>query len=93
MQIIRDNRYYLDMIEIMDFIARDSIEMAKRFQVELDSKIDDLVSFPYKFRPSIYFSDKSFRDLIYKGYVIPYQIDEKMQTITILGITKYREKF
>jgi plasmid stabilization system protein ParE len=53
MQIIRDDRYYLDMIEIMDFIARDSIEMAKRFQVELDSKIDDLVSFPYKFRPSI----------------------------------------
>jgi plasmid stabilization system protein ParE len=93
MQIVRDNRYYLDMIEIMDFIAQDSIEMAKKFQIELDSKIDDLVYFPYKFRQSIYFGDKTFRDLIYKGYVAPYQIDKEMQTITILGITKYREKF
>ncbi|NEW60833.1 type II toxin-antitoxin system RelE/ParE family toxin [Sulfurovum sp. bin170] len=77
----------------MDFIARDSLERAKQFQEELDDKVDDLVFFPYKFRQSRYFERDNFRDLIFKGYVVPYEIDKKKQTISVLGITKYREKF
>ena len=52
--------------------------------------IENIVSFPYKYRKSYYFEDESYRDLIYKGYTIIYKIDE--QTIKILDIFKWQDK-
>jgi hypothetical protein len=48
---------------------------------------------PYKYRKSIYFDNENIRDLIYKGYTIPYLIDEDNKSIVLLGIIKYKEKF
>jgi plasmid stabilization system protein ParE len=75
---------------IWDFIAVDSKNRANKFKIELKGKIENLIYMPYKFRKSIYFEDENIRDLNYKGYVIPYEIDQKNDLINILGIKKYQ---
>ena len=47
---------------------------------------------PFKYRKSIYFNDNNIRDLIFKGYVVPYKIDTAKNQIIIIGINKYMEK-
>ena len=77
---------------VLDYIAIDSLDRAIAFAEALEEKLDVLPCMPYKFRPSIYFNDTDIRDLIFKGYVIPYLIDEENKKIILLGIVKYREK-
>lgn len=90
MKIIRDEKYLLNLKNIMEFIAEDSLKQALKFQIELDKKIINLSYMPYKFKQSIYFNHENIRDFIYKGYVIPYKIDTDEETITIIGINKYK---
>jgi len=49
-----------------------------------------LVHMPYKFKQSIYFDSEEIRDLVFKGYTIPYKIDEVKNQIVIIGINKYK---
>lgn len=93
MQILKDARYYADLTEIMEYIAQDSVQRAVHFQHELDKMIENCVHFPYKYRKSIYFNDDHIRDLIFKGYVIPYVVDEENTTLTVLGIIKWKSAF
>ena len=90
MPISRDALYLVKLQKIIKFIAEDSLHQALRFQIDLDEKIEDLENMPYKFRKSFYFDDENIRDLIFKGYVIPYKIDKIKNTITIIGINKYQ---
>ena len=76
----------------MEFIAQDSLNHAIKFQIDLDEIIDDIPNMPFKYRKSIYFNDNNIRDLIFKGYVIPYKIDTSKNQIIIIGINKYMEK-
>ena len=92
MQIIRDISYLQKLQSIMEFIAQDSVNQAIKFQVELDEIIDDIPNMPFKYRKSIYFNDNNIRDLIFKGYVVPYKIDTAKNQIIIIGINKYMEK-
>jgi len=64
---------------------------AIEFQLELDSKIDDLDNMPFKFRKSIFFDNENIRDYVYMGYVIPYKIDKEKNRITVISISKYKE--
>jgi len=75
----------------MEYIAQDSLNQALKFQAELDEVIDDIPNMPLKYRKSIYFDDKNIRDLIFKGYVVPYRIDTATNQILIIGINKYME--
>ena len=72
----------------MKFISKDSKPRALNFKSEVDNEINNLDNMPYKFRQSIYFEDENIRDLIYKGYTIPYKIDEIKCIITFIGIKK-----
>ena len=74
---------------IFDFIAKDSLNRAREFRNELIAKIEHTAQTPFICRKSINFNDESIRDLIFKGYVIPYLIDDKV--IYILGIYKANE--
>lgn len=47
---------------------------------------------PLKYKKSIYFNDENIRDLVFKGYVVPYKIDTAKNKIIIIGINKYMEK-
>ena len=73
---------------IWDFIALDSQQRAKEFELYLRKKIEILPEAPYIYRKSIYFDDETIRDCIFKGYVIPYKISDTK--IVLLGMTKYR---
>jgi plasmid stabilization system protein ParE len=91
MLIVRSSNFLEELDIVLDFIACDSLHNALQFNKNLKTKINNLLDFPYKFRQSIYFDDKNIRDLIYKGYTIPYFIDKKNDTLVILGILKYKK--
>lgn len=87
MKIIESKRFTDELNNICDFIANDNLNQAIIFQKELKLKLGNLGFMPYSNRKSIKFNDENIRDLIYKGYVIPYLIDNN--TILILGIYKH----
>ena len=91
MTIIYEPRFYEDFVKIYDFIALDSQNRANTFTTQLQDKISYLIDFPYKYRKSHYFSDDNIRDYIFKGYVVPYKVDSKNNTLFILAIIKYKE--
>ena len=74
---------------IFDFIAKDSLSRSREFRNELIAKIERTAQTPFICRKSINFNDESIRDLIFKGYVIPYLIDNEV--IYVLGIYKANE--
>lgn len=90
MRIIKSKTYNLQLLAALKFIAKDSPHNAKAFKNELNAKITDLPNFPFKFRESEYYDDENARDLIFKGYTIPYYVDHSGDTIIILKIFKYR---
>ncbi|QHG91752.1 type II toxin-antitoxin system RelE/ParE family toxin [Sulfurimonas sp. CVO] len=77
MKILKREEFNREFKEILYFIAQDSKANAKKFKNELIKKVNDLEFMPYKFRKSIYFNNDSIRDLVFKGYVIVYSIDEQ----------------
>ncbi|AZV45893.1 plasmid stabilization protein [Nautilia sp. PV-1] len=87
-KIVYEKHFFDDMKTILNFIKKDKPQSAYEFKKELKNKIENLTLFPYKYRKSIYFNDDSIRDLIFKGYIIPYKITKS--EIIILGITKYK---
>jgi len=90
MTIIKTRDYQESLKEILTYIASDKKSAAIHFNKELNRKIKDLKKFPFMHRVSIYFDDVYIRDMIFKGYVIPYEVDTQNNVITIIGITKYR---
>ena len=89
MIVVRRREYLDGMKAIISFIARDSVTRAKNFKRQLDSRIDDLTHFPYKYRQSVHHSSKEVRDLIYKGYTIIYRVNIEKGKIEILEIFKW----
>ena len=74
------------MEEIVDFIAQDSIDRALHFYDELIAKIKEIPNNPYIYRQRISLNDKNIRELIFKGYTVPFLIDKDENKIVILGI-------
>ena len=86
MQILKTQRYLNELEEILDFIAQDSLTKALNFFDELNEKILLLPQSPYKHRQSLKSDNKNVRDLVFKGYVIPYRVNFSKNQIEILGI-------
>ena len=82
-------KFERELKTIFDFIAKDSRNRAREFRNELVAKIERTAQTPFICRKSINFNDESIRDLIFKGYVIPYLIDNEV--IYVLGIYKANE--
>lgn len=91
MKIDFSNEYIDEFMNVWDYIAIDSLDRANFFKDELKSKISDIPFMPYKYRKSIHFNDENIRDLIFKGYTIPYFVDTENDIILILGILKYKD--
>ena len=92
MKIIKERRYLIELQSILSTIAKDGISRAKNFENELNEKITSLKDFPLMYRESIFYQDRRVRDLIYKGYVIPYLVDNDKNQIAILDIFKWKDK-
>ena len=71
---------------IVDFIALDSVNRALEFYDELIFKIKKISHSPYSYRKKNNSESPTTRELIFKGYTIPFEIDQKNNKIIILGI-------
>ncbi len=90
MTIIKTKDYLDSLKNILQYIAKDKKSAALTFREDLNKKMSDLKEFPFMYRVSIYFDDEYIRDMTHKGYTIPYEVDLQEKTISIIGITKYK---
>ena len=65
----------IDLIEIYDYISKDSLYYARKTVTEILNKVDYLYMFPYMGRRAQEYLDEEYRELIYKSYKIIYEID------------------
>lgn len=86
MQINRLKRYRNNLFQILDYIAQDKFSASEKFKNELDELINNLPTFPYKYKKSIYFNNDNIRDMVYKGYTIIYRVNLEKNTIYIIRI-------
>lgn len=89
MYIKYSDRFIDRYLSVYNFISEDSQSRADEFEQKLKKAIVNTTNFPYKHRKSIYFDDDTIRDLIFKGYTIPFKIDEEENMIIVLSIVKY----
>ena len=82
----KSDRFKEELEQVVDFIALDSISQALNFYDELIAKINNISQNPYIYRKRLVLNDDNVRELIYKGYVIPFEIDKRHNKIIILGI-------
>ena len=89
MQIIKDEFFTENLRTVLKYIANDSKAKASKFNKQLSVQVNKLNNIPFKFRQSHYYENEKIRDLIFKGYTIPYLVDEEKKLIVILDIFKY----
>jgi plasmid stabilization system protein ParE len=89
MHIVRKREYLDRLKDIITFISRDSTTRARQFKQQLDSRVEELIYFPYKYRQSLHHNSVDTRDLIYKGYTIVYRINIAKDKIEIIEIFKW----
>jgi len=92
MQIIFKNSFSNSLDSILDYISKDGIAQAIKFNDKLQLHIKKIPNMPYKYRESIYYTNENVRDMIFKGYTIPYLIDSDKNQIIILDIFKWINK-
>jgi len=92
MKIIKDKVFDSSLEKVVLFIAKDSRRNAIKFKSKLQKKLNTIKYFPYKYRKSYYYDNDNVRDFIFKGYTIPYLIDEENSIIIILDIFKWVDK-
>jgi plasmid stabilization system protein ParE len=91
MRVIKSPRFEVELEIITDFISEDSPRRALRFYDELLSKLESITSNPYRFRKRTKINHKNIRELIFKGYIIPFYIDSVHDVIMVLGIFSANE--
>ena len=74
----------------VDYIAQDKPGAARKFKSEILKRIKEIPKMPYACRKSIFFDRKDIRDLVFKGYIIVYKVDDDDEIITAFGFTKYK---
>jgi len=90
MKIEKSKKFLNSYQNLLDYIAeKDVINRSKRFYINVENKIKSLKFMPLKYRKSYFYDDEHIRDLIFKGYVIPYLLDD--DKIVILDIFKWQE--
>ena len=75
----------------VEFIAQDKPGAARKFKNDLITRIKEIAAMPYRNRKSVFFDQEEIRDLVYKGYLIVYKVDESTREIIVFGFVKYEE--
>lgn len=86
MNIVFSINFEIELRVILKFIAKDSYENAVKFEKNLYTEIEKIPFMPYRFRKNFDLNREDVRDLIFKGYIIPFKITTK--NIEILTIFK-----
>ncbi|PAF44379.1 type II toxin-antitoxin system RelE/ParE family toxin [Helicobacter sp. 11S02629-2] len=84
MKIIPSEQFLAQLNSILEFYFDKSEQVANKFRDELSLKIKNIAHMPYRFRKNQTLNKDNVRDLIYKGYVIPFEIND--DTIVVLSI-------
>ena len=79
-------RFDQELSDVIDFIAKDSPARALKFYDELIGKIEQIPENPLMYWKRANSNDEDIRELIYKGYVVPFYIDHENNKIVVLGI-------
>ena len=87
MKIIYTKNFQISLDYIVEFIARDSATRARDFANALKTQIEKIPSMPYSYRKNRIANDDKIRDLIFKGYVVIFEINAK--NIEVLEIYKH----
>jgi plasmid stabilization system protein ParE len=90
MTIEKKPKFLKELFSILRLIRGDKISASIQFEKQLNKKIKNLQDFPYQYRASYYFEDKSYRDLIYQGYTVIYKVED--ERIIILEIFKWQDR-
>lgn len=86
MQIIYKKAFEKQLLNIVNYIAKDKINASVRFANELEKLIFLIPGNPLKYKSSIYFNNENVRDMTYKGYTIIYKVSFQKDTIEVLRI-------
>jgi len=70
-----------DLIEIYNYISKDSLYYAIKTVSEITEKTENLYYFPYMGKKSLFYRDEEYRELIYKSYKIIYEINSSIINI------------
>jgi toxin ParE1/3/4 len=92
MRVEKNPDFNNKLFTILKHISINNPKNAIRFKKELDSKILELPNMPYRCRASIYYDDTDVRDLIFKGYTVPYLIDNERSKLVVLEIFKWTDR-
>jgi len=82
----KSDRFNAELEIIVTFIAQDSVNRALKFFDEIIAKINNIPAYPYIHRKRESLNDENTRELIYKGYTVPFFIDKEKNKVIILGI-------
>ncbi|MFZ3053358.1 MAG: type II toxin-antitoxin system RelE/ParE family toxin [Sulfuricurvum sp.] len=85
MRVKRNPRFNEELLEIVKYIAKNHPKNARNFFHTMIETVGKLSDSPYKGRPN----EDGNRELVFKGYTIPYIIDDDV--IVILGIFNQNE--
>lgn len=85
MTITLSPRFYNELEQITDFIAIDSPHNAIKFYDALLVTINQVSESPFQYRKRASTNDESIRELIFKGYVVIFKINNS-EEIILLGI-------
>ena len=93
MKIKLTKEFNFDLLDIIDFIAKDKPLAARKFKKDLLNNLKKDLKFPYHFKKSIYSNDENVRDYVFKRYTIVYKVDIKFEIVSIVAIIKNRNSF
>ncbi len=89
MKIQESEKFKKNLKNILEYITKDKKTATVDFKNNLKKLIQNLKFMLYKYRKSYFFDNENIRDMVFKGYVIPYLIDK--EKLIILDIFKWRE--
>lgn len=78
--------------EQVKYIAKDKPGAARKFKTDVLRRIKEIPSMPYACRRSIFFERDDIRDLIFKGYIVVYKVDESEGVVIVFGFSKYKKE-
>ena len=84
--------FYKKFLKQIDYISNDKPVAARKFKSDILEKLKELPLMPYKNRKSVFYEEDNIRDLIFKGYIIVYRVNDEDKEIEVFGFIKYIEK-
>lgn len=93
MKISLSDNFFLELGEIVAYIAKDKPIVAKNFKKDLILSIRKDLKNPYNFKKSIYFKDEIYRDYVFKGYAVLFKINDLEEFVSVFGIIKNKNSY